>query len=268
MKYFFGAGTPRSGSTLACNILNQRDDFYASPTSGVYSVVKPILTGWDKIAEFNANSNDDHKRDMLNGVFDGYYKQHAKPFILDKCRAWPAEIESLEFIFRTPPKVVLFVRDVRDILCSWEKMYRRDKKAGRTTPGEGVNPQAFTSMDKRMEFWSDAASPLGSAFNTVRDALTRGLQANLYFFDFDKWSHAPEEEFSKLYEWLEIPDFKHDFKNIKQVLFEKDEYYGYSELHNIREGALVPSQPQWPNFMSKEAAVRYESSNFWRVPKK
>lgn len=265
MKFFFASGLPRSGSTLACNIINQRDDFYASPTSGIFSVVKPILTGWDKIAEFKANSSEDNKRGLLKSVFQGYYSpQENKSFILDKSRAWPSEIESLEYIFQGKPKVILFVRDVRDILCSWEKMYRRDKKNGKPTPGEASNPLEFSTMEKRMEFWSTAESPLGSAFNVMRDAFTRGLSDNMYYFEYEKWTHSPREEFSKLYEWLEIPDFKHDFDNIKQVLFEKDEYYGYQELHNIQEGPLKSSEPQWPKYMSKELSEKYAGSNIWK----
>lgn len=263
MKYFFASGTPRSGSTLACNIINQRPDTYASPTSGLFQVVKPILTGWDKIPEFKANANDDNKRGLIKSVFDGYYSQYSKQFIIDKSRAWPSEIESLEFVFGETPKIILFVRDVRDILCSWEKMYRRDKKNGKVTPGEDSNPGAFITMEKRMQFWSAGESPLGSSFNILRDAFTRGHSNCMYYFEYEKWTNSPQEEFSKLYEWLEIPDFKHDFENIKQVLFEKDEYYGYNELHNIKEGKLVGSTPQWPNYMSKELADYYESSNIW-----
>lgn len=264
MKLIFGAGTPRSGSTLACNIINQRSDIYASPTSGLYHVVKPILTGWSKIAEFKANADDSNKKGLLNGIFEGYYKQYDKPIVIDKSRAWPSEIESLEYITGEKPKIILFVRDVRDILCSWEKMYRRDKKLGKPTPGEDTNPAVFLTMEKRMEFWSTSESPLGSSFNVILDALNRGHKDCMYFFEYEKWSQSPEKEFSLLYEWLEVPEFTHDFKNIKQVLFEKDEYYGYSELHNIKEGELIPSEPQWPKFMSPEMAKKYESSNIWK----
>lgn len=257
-------GTPRSGSTLACNIFNQRHDLYASPTSGLFSVVKPILTGWDKIPEFKANADDGNKKNLLESIFNGYYKSINKNFVIDKSRAWPAEIESLEYIFGNKPKVILFVRDVRDILCSWEKMYRRDKKNGKATPGEDSNPMFFQTMEKRMEFWSSAESPLGSSFNVMRDAFTRGHSDCLYYFEYEKWTENPQQEFTLLYEWLEIPDFKHDFDNIKQVLFEKDEYYGYAELHNIQEGKLKKSEPQWPKFMSKELSDKYESSNIWK----
>jgi sulfotransferase len=264
MKFIFGSGLPRSGSTLACNIINQRPDVYASPTSGLYQVVKPILTGWEKIPEFKANANDQNKHDLLRAVFKGYYKQYNKDIVIDKCRAWPSEIESLEYIFGIKPKVILFVRDVRDILSSWEKMYRRDKRNGKPTPGENEFPGMFITVEKRMEFWSTTESPLGSAFNVMKDALHRGLSEYMYFFEYEKWTSEPEKEFNLLYEWLEIPPFKHDFKNIKQVLFEKDEYYGYQELHNIKEGELKKSEPQWPKYMTKELSDKYESSNIWK----
>lgn len=263
-QFFFISGLPRSGSSLLCNILNQNSDAYASPTSGLPQVIKPILTGWDGIAEFKANSNDKYKVNLLKGIFDGYYQQHDKKYIFDKSRAWPTEIESLTKILKTKPKIIICVRDVRDILSSWEKMYRRDKKNLKPTPGERQNPNAFINVKSRCKFWSDSNSPLGSVFNVMNDAYNRGFKDNLYIFEFEKWTNEPYKEFDSLYEWLEIPPFIHNFENIKQVLHEKDEYYGYTDLHNITEGKLTPSKPQWPTYLGEDIAKIYESSNTWK----
>lgn len=263
---FFLAGLPRSGSTLLQNILNQNSDLYASPTSGVIHLVKPILSGWSKIPEFLANSSDRNKKECIKGLISGYYSEYIGKTIIDKSRGWPSEIESLMFILEKPPKIILSVRDCREILCSWEKMYRRDKQKGRCIQGEATSPQSFISLERRFEYWSTAESPLGAAFNIMRDAFNRGHAEHMYFFEYEKWTRNPEEEFSKLYEWLELPYFQHDFNNIKQVLFEKDEYYGYTELHSIKEGKLEPAIPQWERYMSKQLSEKYARSNIWIHP--
>lgn len=262
-KFYFISGLPRSGSSLLVNILNQNRDMYASPTSGVLQIVKPILTGWDKIAEFKANANELNKKDLISGIFSQYYSQNEVTHVFDKCRAWPSEIETLEWALNVKPKIILCVRDVRDILSSWENMYRRDKSNGKPTPGEQANPAAFQNIESRCDFWARGESPLGSAFNVMMDARHRGFSSNMYYFEFEKWTKNPSAEFGKLYEWLGIENFQHDFNNVKQTVKEKDEYYGYSDLHTIKEGKVIPSVPRWPDMLTKEISDKYIGSNIW-----
>jgi sulfotransferase len=45
----------------------------------------------------------------------------------------------------------------------------------------------------------------------------------------------PEFEMKRIYEYLEIPYFEHDFDNIEQITIEDDEVYGLTkDLHTIR----------------------------------
>ena len=262
-QFFFIAGLPRSGSTLLVNILNQNKKFYASPTSGVLQIIKPIFTGWDNISEFKANANEQNKKDVLKGVLDSYYSQNDVEVVFDKCRGWPAEIEMLEWAFGAKPKIIMTVRDVRDILADWEKMYRRDKAQGKSTPGEQNNPAAFTTIASRCDFWASKESPLGAAFNVMQDAANRGFNDQMYVFDYGKWASKPKEEFEKLYKWLGIEIFIHNFENVKQVVHEKDEYYGYNDLHSIKEGPVLQPESIYQNYLTPEVAKKYETSNTW-----
>jgi len=259
-QFIYVSGLPRSGSTLFCNILNQRNDSYASPTSGVPEIVSSIVKGWDNVASFKANSSDRYKVDMIRGIMEGYYSQHSVDYIFEKSRGWPGQIEELEKIFNKKPKIIVCVRDVRDILSSWEKMYRRDKKNLKATPGSA----SMVNIDSRCTAWSTSDSPLGSSFNVMRDAIDRGFKDCMYIFEYEKWTKNPEIEFKKLYQWLDIPQYIHDFNNIKQVIHENDEHYGYTDLHTIHEGGLRPSSPQWPEIIGKTVAGKYEGSNIWK----
>jgi len=263
-QYYFISGLPRSGSTLLVNILNQNPDIYASGTSGLLQIIKPIVTGWDGIAEFKANSIDENKKGLLQGLIDGFYSSKNESIVFDKCRGWPANIELLKYI-GIDPKIILCVRDTRDILSSWERMYRNDKLNGRATLGEQENPLDFQTVESRCEFWSSNTSPLGSAFNIMNDAIHRKLYDNMCFFEFEKWTTYPDIEFKKLYEWLGLDFYHHDFNKVKQVINEKDEYYGYADLHNIKEGKVLPYQPKWPEYLTGELSKKYISSNIWSV---
>lgn len=263
-QFFFISGLPRSGSSLLCNILSQNPDAYASPTSGLPNLLSSLSLAWDNIGEFKANSNIKNKEDVILGIIEGYYKQYNNKYIFSKCRTWPKYIETLENSFNKKPKVILCVRDVRDILSSWEKLYRKDKKKHMMSQWELEHPLEFQSIELRFKYWAQGASTLGSSFNTMKDAFDHGYEDCMHYFEFEKWTHSPIEEFNRLYTWLGIPEYKHDFNNIKQLIHEDDSVYKHDNLHTIKEGKLIPSTPQWPEYMSDESAKYYESSNIWK----
>ena len=80
--YYFISGLPRSGSTLLSGILKQNPDFYAdiaSPVEGLTGTSIDIITS----AESNLTITEDQRKNLMYGIFDGYYKHIEKPVIFD-----------------------------------------------------------------------------------------------------------------------------------------------------------------------------------------
>ena len=69
----FISGLPRSGSTLLAGILRQNPRFHAGMSSPVGSLVNQLLAGMGANAEFSVFIDEEQRRDVLRGVFDGYY---------------------------------------------------------------------------------------------------------------------------------------------------------------------------------------------------
>ena len=57
-KIFFQSSLPRSGSTLLQNILAQRDDMYATPTSGVLELLYGARANYTDSPEFKAQDTE------------------------------------------------------------------------------------------------------------------------------------------------------------------------------------------------------------------
>jgi sulfotransferase len=71
-SYYFISGLPRSGSTLLSGILKQNPDFYAdiaSPVQGLTGNSIDVITS----GESNLNITEDQRKNLMYGVFDGYY---------------------------------------------------------------------------------------------------------------------------------------------------------------------------------------------------
>lgn len=70
----FISGLPRAGSTLLSAILRQNPKIHAGMTSPVGPVFNATLTAMGAENEFSVFFKEEQKRDILMGVFDGFYK--------------------------------------------------------------------------------------------------------------------------------------------------------------------------------------------------
>lgn len=263
MKTFhFISGMPRAGSQLLVNLLHQNSRFYASGTSGILDIIFSIRNTWDELIEFKANPNEEGKKRVLRGILDNYYADVEKPVIIDKSRGWLAYLEMAEMILARPAKVIVPVRDIRDILASFEKLWRKGA-ATRQIAQERENYFQWQTVEGRCEVWASKDQPVGLAYNRIRDALARGFQDRMHFVRYEELTRYPARTMMLLYNFIEEDYYEHDFNNVKQVIFEQDEVYGLgSDLHTIRS-KVEPQLPQWMEILGEQVSAKYQGANLW-----
>jgi len=259
--YYFISGLPRTGSTLICNILAQNPRFHASSTSGIMDVMFGVRNQWDRLIEFKANPNEEAKIRVLRAILDAYYGDIDKPVVFDKCRGWLSLLGMAEEILGHKAKVIVPVRDLRDILASFEKLWRETSKTSQLNQ-ERENYIEFQSIESRTKMWLSPKNTVGIAYNRLVDAIQRGYRDRMFLVDFDDLTKNPELSMKKIYEFLEEPYFKHDFENIKQVIFEDDTVHGFKNLHKIRS-KIEPIESQWQKVLGP-FAEKYGPMNFWK----
>ena len=260
--YYFIAGLPRSGSTLLANILAQNPRFHTTGTSGIMDIMFGVRNNWDKLIEFQAAPNDEAKIRVLRGILDGFYADVDKPVVFDKCRGWLSLLEMAETVLGYKAKVIVPVRDVRDVLASFEKLWRETSKTAQV-PQEHPNYFKFQTVQGRCDVWLSAEQPLGLAYNRITDAIVRGYKDRMYFVDFDDLTREPKKVIDDIYKFLgEEDEFAHDFDYVKQVTWEDDTVYGFKGLHDIRS-KVEPMPAQWPVILG-EFVKDLEKLNFWK----
>lgn len=57
----------------------------------------------------------------------------------------------------------------------------------------------------------------------------------MLFVKFEDLCSNPDAELKRIYEYLELPHYQHDFDNVEQITVEDDEVYGIYGDHNIRK---------------------------------
>lgn len=255
------AGLPRSGSTLLANILAQNPRFEATATSAILAIILNIREQWDPL--FAATPNEQAKIDVMRGVLHSYYRQSTRPVVFDKCRGWLAALETAELLLERKVKVLVPVRDMRDILASFEKLWRHNASTTQI-PQEKKYPLQFESLEGRCDVWLQKAEPLGLAYMRIEDALARGFRDRLHFVHFEQLTRRPGETMRKIYDFLEEAPFEHDFDHVEQVTWEDDAVHGFKGLHDIRP-KVEPIAPQYPNVLGK-LAEKYKGTYVWDQP--
>jgi len=235
MQVFFQSSLPRSGSTLLQNILGQNPEFYVTPTSGVLELLYMARGYYSNGAEFKAQDpalmRDGFMSFCKNGLEGFFSAVTDKPYAMDKSRGWGVHYGFLN-AFYPDPKVVCMVRDPKDIFASMEKNYRKSPEldSGLINWTNGQN----TTTEKRVEYWS-STPPVGMAFERLLQMFKEGVGQKIHFIKYENLCIDPKGEMDRLYQFLGLDAYDHDFNNVEQLTQEDDSVYGIYGDHNIRK---------------------------------
>lgn len=252
-KVFFQSSMPRSGSTLFQNLMGQNPDFYVTPTSGVLELVFGARANYTNSPEFKAQDTElmaaGFKEFCKQGMLGYYNAITDKKYVLDKSRGWGVYRPFLNE-FYPDPKIICLVRDLRSVVASYEKIYRknplkhdsiRDDVSGRGT-----------IVHKRVDEWMDTTATIGRAVERIAETQRLGHDDKILYVKYEELCLNPELEMKRIYEYLGVDYFQHDFENIEQITVEDDEVYGLtSDLHTIRK-ALRLDQPDYKQVLGQD----------------
>jgi sulfotransferase len=253
-KLVFVSGLPRSGSTLLLNILAQNPDFQVAGTSGLVDVLLMVRNQWDQLPEMKAMDpveSEAAKGRVLQAMLASYHLTGSVAIrggqtpktVFDKSRTWLAHLEMAEYLMGAKAKVLVPIRDIRDILASMELLWRKVSPT-RQIPYEARSYLQFQSAPGRCQAWMAADGLVGIAYGRVRDALTRGFADRLHFVDYASLTEMPKWKMEAIYSFLEIEPFKHQFEDVEPVVKEDDFAYGFPGLHESRR-KVEPNPSKW-----------------------
>lgn len=233
-KLFFQSSLPRAGSTLLQNIMGQNPDFYVTPTSGVLELVYAARGNYSSSPEFKAQDPELMKNGFINfchyGVQGFFAGVTDKPYVLDKSRGWGVHYGFLNSFYPNP-KIICMIRDPRDIFASMEKNFRKNQHmdSGLVNHAEMTG----TTTEKRIDIWANG-QPVGLAFERLYQVFREGINEKMLFVKYEDLLRTPDAELKRIYNYLELPYFQHDFDNIQQITKEDDSVYGIYGDHTIK----------------------------------
>jgi sulfotransferase len=233
-KIFFQSSLPRSGSTIFQNLLAQNPDIYATPTSGLLELWYGARANYTTSPEFIAQDSELMKKAFLSfckeGTFGYFNAITDKKYVMDKSRGHGIHYDFINSFYPNP-KIICMVRDLRDVFASMENNFRKhpEKQSDILDWAKGQG----TTVPKRVDIWA-AGQPVGLAIERLSEIFRMGIDSKMLFVKFEDLCLYPDTEMTRIYQYLDIPFYKHDFDNIQQVTKEDDEVYGTFGDHVIR----------------------------------
>ena len=260
-KIFFNSSMPRSGSTLLQNILGNNPQVYATPTSGLFDLLNSTKHTYSKSPMIKAQDTEQMKaayltlcRYGMHGFFDALTDRE---YAIDKSRAWLVNKNFLESVYPSP-KVICMVRDLRDIVASMEKNFRK-------YPEKSTLPTEVNTIGERVTMWLDS-KPVGTTLNNLYESFSIGTVENVLFIKFEDLTRLPQQIMDIVHEYLELKPYKYDFNNIKQVTFEDDKFHGIYGDHKINP-VIKPVESSAKKILGEQICNQIYDMNRWYFEK-
>jgi len=254
-SYYFISGLPRSGSTLLSGILKQNPDFYAdiaSPVQGLTEISIDVITG----DENNLNITEDQIKNLMYGIFDGYYKNIEKPVIFDSFRDWTKKTPFLKALFPYT-KILCPVRDIVSILNSFELI--ASKNPFHTTTLTAHKDNVFARCDGMMDR-NDGI--VAVPWILLREGYAMNPEM-IMLIDYENLCKTPEKTMREVYEFLEKPYYSHDFENVEYSNENFDKSCNLKDLHTLKR-KVEYNPPRC--ILPPEIVQKYNEMNmeFWK----
>jgi len=181
----------------------------------------------------------DHKSldNVLNTVFDNYYKDWPQRIIVDRGPVTtPGNFNLMQKHFGNRFKVIVLVRDLIDVLASFVKWFENEPTAYPNKLGKNIEEKLWALMNKNGSIAKELIA-IQNAFN---------YKELCHFIKYDDLVKNPQQTITNLYQFLDEPLYPHQFSNLKQFQLNgigyDDKELG-NNLHMIRTEVRKEDNP-------------------------
>ena len=259
-------GLPRTCSTVLMNILCQNPEIFTTSTCPLPLLVEACQDKTVSSPDFTAMDQDVLTKSYLNflrqGIKGWFESMTTKEVVISKSRLWQDYLPHA-FKIDENSKYLVLIRDLRDIVCSFESLLWKNPNLVLRT---SETSQLYTeSYPERIDCYFHETHTLGKSFRRLPHVLEL---SNKYP---DKFLIARQEDFNNnpytflknIYKFFELDYFKHNLKDIpKSVLYEHDSVYRDLVSHKV--GKSFKSKPaRWEKEMTAAASEKIVTENQW-----
>lgn len=262
--YFLG-GLPRSGNTLLSSILNQNPNIFVSPSSPILNTLFTIDNLLKTSEETQVVDFEKNMQMGLKNFVNGFYSEIKKPIVIDRCKIWGNK-ESIYMLYKyidNNPKIIFTVRDISDIIASFLNLIKDDDNNFIDNILFQINSRSYgnQTQDELRADWL-MTNQIQNTMIALTDLIQLGIPVCI--IEYKNLIESPQKELDKIYRFLEIDRYQHDFDNIVKIEEEDLGKIGLPEdLHSVNKN--INKNPKSQDYALDESIIKkYSNLEFWR----
>lgn len=265
-KYYFMAGLPRSGSTLLASILNQNPDIYVSAQSPLPNMLGAAYNQYQSKENLDSSRFDDIYN-VVDNIIPLFYEKHPENQIIDKNFSWlePHPYVILEHHLKNDIRVICPVRDVMEILASWNRLCEEDRNNEYDKIIMKGDKSKRAISDKRADYFmnlDNEESGIRNSIENMKRILYPQFKDNIMLVEYDELVSDTENTINKVYDFLEIEHFDHSFEGMKTT-HEYSNVWGVKGHHDIKP-SIQKEEYDLESIFSAETIRKYSGLEFWK----
>jgi hypothetical protein len=248
MELYFCISLQRSGNTLLGSILNQNPDVTLTANSPLTEIIYQLdlIKTNDAIPQQQNFPHHESLDNVIRKTFYTYSETFKTKYVINRCN-WGSDgnLELLEKYFDKKIKFLILYRDPLECLASLCKAYKIKKEDSETAADHYMNVETGT---------------LGNAISQI--PFIRKNYEHL-FITYDQLITDPKNTANSIYDFFNIPKFKHTYKNLKQFEIQGVQYddsiFGDVDLHTIRTDKIEKKTYAIEDFLLPSVINKYKS---------
>jgi len=255
-KLFFLVAMPRSGNTLFASIMNQNPEIAATANSITLEIIKDLflLKKTDVFQNFPDHRSLDN---VLNTVFDNYYKDWPQRILIDRGPVMATgNFALMQKHYKRPFKCIVLLRDLMDVLASYMQWYTEN-------PDAFPNRYNLKNDEEKLFMLMNKKGSIAKELDAIKNSYN---YPNIcHYVKYDNIVTNPKEEFKKIYNFLEEPYFNHRFNNLDQVYINGlsyDDTIVGSNMHKLFDGPIRKVYNPYIEKIPQSIKERYEHIRF------
>jgi len=263
--YHFMAGLPRSGSTLLKSILDQNPNIHANPVSPVMELMYHTEEYLKQSEQYLGYPKPKSAYKIISSYIENYYFDREEPVIIDHCRAWSNNIERIKTYITPNPKIICPVRDIAEILTSFITLVHRNDDQVSFIDQHLIEKGVTVDDDNRCQYLMSDDGIVEQALWAQSQAFIKNDTRHLLMVEYDDLVNNPDETMRKIYEFLEMDYYNHNFKNVENNHRENDDQWYLKDMHYVRKEVKKTSKKP-EDVLSPYILNKYNKLEYWKYP--
>jgi hypothetical protein len=175
--------------------------------------------------QYRAYPKPESLQAMSLGMLENYYANIQESIVIDKSRDWPIpeNFAMLKSVLPYRPKFILTVRSILEVLASFVKLAESSNNKDNMLDAN-ISSDRFNFYrpinDIRCDYLMSPKGVIDNSLYGIANALANPEQALI--IEYESLVRNPQLELSRVYSFLEVPEFSHSFDDISNTVQEDD----------------------------------------------